>query len=915
MPDWGKHIESAVGDIQLDPARLAEVSEELAQDLDDRYHALLSEGVAQADAERIVISELHSGRLGADLRRVLDPPKLRLEPGSPDPAALLPSLWRDLRYGFRQLRLSPGFTIAALLSLALGIGANTAIFELLDAVRMRTLPVNDPQELAAIRKRGNRVGTGRGGYDLTTAIYEAIRARQQGFSAVSASAAFTVDLSRTGEVHNGRVMFAGGDLFSLLGVGSAAGRLIGPHDDQRGCSNPPAVVSYAYWQAEMGGRTNVIGERVWVQRHPFLIVGVTPRSFFGLDVGRRFDVALPLCAEPLVYGEGALYDNPIGFWIGMVGRLKPGWTMERASAQLRAMSPAIMQATMPRKYNAEQRQQYAKSVLSAEPAATGRSRLRDTYNQPFWLLLGLAGLVLLIACANLANLMLARAAAREREMAVRLALGASRARLLRQLFSESLLLAVLGALGGIALAQVLGRVLVPFLGSQNAHIFLDLHLDWRVIGFTAGLALVTSILFGLSPALQASRVAPAEVMKSGGRGIVASRSGFSFRRMLVAAQIALSLALVIGALLFVQTFRNLLTQDVGFDPNQILSANVDFSNLKIPMQERVAFWERLTQSVAALPGVQSVARAMAGPVNGGNWNEEINVPLAGTVKQLSWFDAISPGYFATIRNRLIAGRDFTDKDGHGAPAVAIISRTFATKLFHDPAPIGKTFGVVQYGDKPDVIYQVVGVTEDLKYENLRKGFDPVAYVPDRLNPAPFSQISLVIRSNQPADILMPETRRALLQVNPDLVLQFSRLKDDMADTLVAERLMAMLAGFFGVLAIILAVVGLYGVIAYMVARRTNEIGIRMALGANRGSILGLVMREVAGICAIGLGVGLGLTLAAGPAARSLLFQLRPTNPATLLAAILGVGIIAVLASLLPAWRAAKLDPLVALHEE
>src|SRR5215469_574874 len=917
MPDWRKHLDAALAsqknEAELESARLVEVREELAEHLDDRYHALLAEGREPAEAEQKVVTELQAGTLRSQLQGVLKrAPKIEAEQDSPN---FFSSAWRDIRYGFRQLRLSPGFALAALLSLALGIGANTAIFELLDAVRMRTLPVQNPQQLASIRKPGPRTGEGRGGAEFTTALFEAARARQQGFSAVAGWAVSTLDLSRSGEVRNGRVMFAGGDLFNSLGVGSALGRLIGPQDDHRGCSNPPAVVSYAYWQTELGGNSSAIGGQVWVNRHPFVVVGITPASFFGLEVGRRFSVALPLCAESMAYGESSLYDNPIGWWVGAIGRLKPGWTVQRASAQLAAISPAILQATMPEKYNTEQRQEYAKSVLDAEPAATGSSRLRDTYNQPFWLLLGLSALVLLIACANLANLMLARAAAREREMAVRLALGASRVRLLRQLLAESLLLASLAAVLGALLAQVLSRALVPFLGSKNQHIFVDLHLDWRVLTFTAALAFITCFLFGLSPALQASRVAPAEVMKSGGRGIVASRSRFGFRRLLVVAQIALSLTLVIGALLFVRTFRNLLDQDAGFDPNPILIADVDFSNLKVPLQDRVAFRQRLTDAVATVPGVQSVSRAMAGPVNGGNWNEEINIPLAGTVKKLSWFDAVSPGYFSTIRNPLIAGRDFTDHDGPGAPRVAIISRTFATKLFHDPAPIGKTFGVTQYGNKPDEIYQVVGVAEDLKYENLRKGFAPIAYVPDVLNPEPQSAVSVLVRSNQPGDVLTPEIRRALFQVNPDLVLQFSRLKDDIADTLVAERLMAMLAGFFGALAIVLAIVGLYGVIAYIVARRTNEIGIRMALGAHRSNILLLIMKEVGVICIAGIVAGLALSAALGPAARSLLFGMKPTDPSTLVSATAGVAIIATIASFIPALRAAHLDPVVALHEE
>jgi putative ABC transport system permease protein len=914
MPDWRKYVEAALAGEQLEPARLAEVCEELAEHLDDRYHAQLAKGCKPVEAEQQVLEELHEGKLAAELRSILKAASQSEAP--PDSASFFSSVWRTLRYGFRQLRLRPGFALAALLSLALGIGANTAIFELLDAVRMRTLPVKNPQQLAAIRKPGDRTGEGRGVPDLTTALFDAVRARQQTFDTIAAWSADTMDLSRTGEVHNGRVMFVGGDMFNLLGVGSALGRLIAPEDDQRGCANPPAVVSYAYWQNELGGSNNVIGKPVWVARHPFVVAGVTASSFFGLDVGRRFDIAVPLCAESIVYGEGSLYDNPIGWWIGAIGRLKPGWTIQRASAQLAAMSPAIMQATMPQKYNTEQRQEYAKFTLDAEPAATGRSRLRDKYDQPFWLLLGLSGLVLLIACANLANLMLARATAREREMAVRLALGASRPQLIRQLLAESLLLAVVGTIFGALLAQVLSRMLVPFLGSRNQHIFVDLHLDWRVLAFMAALALITCVLFGLSPALQASAVAPAEAMKIGGRGVVTSRSGFGFRRVLVATQIALSLTLVIGALVFVRTFRNLLTQDPGFDPNHILVVRADFGNIRVPIKERMAFRQRLTDMVAAVPGVQFVSRALAGPVNGGNWNEEINIPLTGTVKQWSWFDSVSPGYFTTIGNSLIAGRDFNDKDGPGAPKVAIISRTFASKLFHESTPVGKTFAVIQYGDKPDMVYQVVGVVEDLKYESLQKGFAPIAYLPDMQTPSGSpTAVSLLVRSSAPGDVLTPEIRRALLQVNPDLALQFGQLKDDIADGLVAERLMAMLAGFFGALAIVLAVVGLYGMIAYMVARRTNEIGIRMALGAHRFNILRLIMREVAAICGIGLVAGLALSAAVGPAMRSLLFGMKPSDPATLTAGAVGVAIVAGIASFIPALRAAQLDPMIALHEE
>jgi len=920
MPDWRAHLDSALAQERLDPARAMEVREEIAEHLEDRYDSLLAEGMRPGDAERQVLSELQQGTLGIELGELMRVAPLHSYENRPGIRGFFSSVLADLRYGVRQLRLSPGFALAALLSLALGIGANTAIFELLDAVRMRTLPVKNPNELASVKityKPHGRTGRFRGQPDLTRGIYESARSQQQAFTDLAAWSGFTVDLSRSGEAHNGSLMLASGNLFDLLGVGTVMGRLIGPADDQPGCATAPAVVSYGYWQREMGGRGSAVGEQVWVNRHPFPVVGITAPSFFGLEVGDQFDVALPLCAEPLVSRDDTVYNMARAWWLGAVGRLKPGWDLRKASAQLAAISPGIMQATMPPEYNSEQRATFSELKLGALPAATGYSELRETYDRPFWLLLGISALVLLIACANLANLMLARAAAREREMAVRLALGASRARLLRQFLSESLLLAGLGALAGVLLAQILGRALVPLLGSPNERIFVELHIDWRVLSFSAALALVTCIVFGLSPALQASGVAPSEAMKAGSRGVIASRSRFAFRRALVAMQIALSFTLVIGALLFVRTFRNLLTVDPGFQAERIIVARVDFSSLHIPPSESTRFKHRLRDAVGAIPGVQSAASNRVEPAHGHDWNEDINIPSTDTYKAEAWFNRVSPGFFATLGNPLLAGRDFSDRDGPDTPNVAIVSRAFANKLFHDPAPLGKTFGIVQYGDKPDELYQVVGITEDLKYAELREEFAALVYLPDSQTPA--SEIEnrtiLMIRSDQPAEALVPEIRQRLLAVNPELVLRFSRMKDDVAEGLVAERLMAMLAGFFGVLAIALAAVGLYGVIAYMVARRTNEIGIRMALGADRARILLLIMREVAAICAVGLVVGLALAFAAAPAIRSLLYGLRPTDPVTLAVAAVGIGALAVIASLLPALRAAQLDPMVALHEE
>src|SRR5437764_8095573 len=564
MPDWASDIRPHLAGLGLEPARESAIIEELAQHLDDRYQELLASGQfrSEDEARRAVIAELNDGRLGAKLKSVLRNAPQRIVPGDYEQAGLLGSLWKDLRHGTRLLRLNPVFTAVCVLSLALGIGANTAIFQLLDAVRLRTLPVKDPQQLADVRTvytPHGRTGDFRGGNSrLTLALYEQIRDQQQGFSGLSAFSTQTMNLSPGGEARYARALWVSGNFFDVLGVGPTVGRVFSPADDQRGCSSPGVVLSYAFWQREFGGQPSALGRTLLVERHRFELIGVTPPSFFGPEVGRMFDVALPLCAEPLINGEDSNALKPFAWWLAAIGRLKPGWTLRRASAQLAAISPRIMQATLPPTYDAVNRKDYLEFRLGGLPVASGFSSLRTQYESSLWLLMAISGLVLLIACANLGNLMIARSSAREREMAVRLALGASRSRLIRQLLAESMMLAVLGALAGAALAQVLSRLLVAFLRSDSTTLFVDLHPDWRVLGFTAGLALLTCIIFGLAPALQASRTAPVEAMKAGGRGVVGT-GRFGFRRALVVSQVALSLVLLVGALLFVRTFVNLVT--------------------------------------------------------------------------------------------------------------------------------------------------------------------------------------------------------------------------------------------------------------------------------------------------------------------------------------------------------------------
>jgi putative ABC transport system permease protein len=597
----------------------------------------------------------------------------------------------------------------------------------------------------------------------------------------------------------------------------------------------------------------------------------------------------------------------MSWWIATFGRLKPGWTLDRASAQLAAISPGIYSATLPDKYDAVARKAYLKQHLGAFPAATGISQLRNYYEDPLWLLLALSGLVLLIACANLANLMLARASVREREMALRLTLGASRSRLIRQLLAESLLLASLGTLAGVALAQVLSRALVAFLSTQQSQVFVSLALDWRVLGFAAALTLLTCLLFGVVPAIQASRTEPGVAMKAGARGSTPGRDRFLLRRALVVSQVALSLVLLTGALLFVRTFQNLITANAGFQQDDILVANIDFSPLKLPGENQMAFEQQLIDRMQAVPGVTSVAETLVVPLSLNGWDDIIDI-ANGPQREDVTFNRVSPNYFRTMQTTLLAGRDFNQTDTPTSPRVAIVSEAFARKYYGGANPVGRIFRDSNPEKAP---YQIIGLVKDTKYYELREQPLPLIFVSFTQKLGPEEHSVLMIRSSEPLPPLLASIKQASNEINSGIVLNFSVFKTQIREGLLREQLMATLSGFFGALATILAMVGLYGVISFMVLRRRSEIGVRMALGANRADILRMVLREAA----ILLAVGTALSLAAGTAARSMLYGLKASDPRTLAIAIAGIAAIALLASLLPAQRAATVDPMVALREE
>ena len=840
--------------------------------------------------------------------------------------ALLDALWlqprrwedamiQDLRFGVRMLLKNKGFTTIAILSLALGIGANTAIFQLLDAVRLRTLPVRAPQELFEVRM-ANMDGA-RGGVwrepSVTFPIWEQIRDRQQAFSGIFAWGTDTVNLAPGGEVRRARMLYVSGDFFNTLGVNAARGRVFTNTDDQRGCATPGIIVSHDFWQSEYGGDANIVGRQLTFADHSFEVIGVTPANFFGMEVGRSFDLSLPICAASLVRGNTRMYSG-IMWWLTVNGRLKPGWTIDQAAAHMQTISPELFATALPPDYPPVSVKDYLESKLIPVAAGTGISELREKYEQSLWLLLAIAALVLLIACANLANLLMARASAREREIAVRQALGASRGRLIRQLLVESLLLASVGAVLGAVLAQALSRLLVAFLSTTADPVFLDLAPDWRVLGFITALAVATCLLFGLAPAIRVTRRQPGATMMASGRGMSANRERFTLRRALTVAQVALSLVLVAGALLFSRSLAKIVTVDMGFRDEGVLTATATFQRLKLPPERVPGFKDELLERVRAIPGVESAAITHIVPLRdwgGGNaWIDGAPREPQGT--RLS---RIGPGYFKTLEVPLLAGRDFDGRDRVGAPNVAIVNQTFARKFLNGANPVGQRLWIEAAPGSPDTLYEIVGLVGDTKYADLREEFRPIVYYAAAQDEGAGAGAQFLIRSRLPQGELVAAVKRVLNEINPAITVNFEGLKPMIDGTILRERLMATLSGFFGLLALLLACIGVYGILSYGVASRTREIGIRMALGARRQSVFWLILREALWLVVVGVVVGLPLIFAVTRLAATLLFDLSPTDPVSLIAAALLLLGVALLAGYLPSRRATRVDPMIALRCE
>ena len=873
------------------------------EDMDEELRAFL-----EASTER----RMRDGMSPEDARRAA-----RLEMGSLETVkeairdagweSAVASWWSDLRYSVRLLAKAPVFTAVVVLTLALGIGANTAIFSLIDSLLLKTLPVEKPEELAQITPSS-----------FTNPLWEQFRGRQDVFSSAFAWGGAAFNLAPGGRVQNANGFWVSGDLFRGLGLHPAAGRLFSVADDRRGCP-ALAVLSYGFWQSRYGASAAAIGSTISLDGHPFQVIGVTPPRFYGMTVGSRLDIAAPLCAIQTLQGAYSWLDRRSTWWLNIGGRVKPGISAAQLKARLAALSPAVYGGAVPRDWDPQSQDNFRKRILQPQPLATGLSGLRGDYEQPLRILMGVVGLVLLIACANIASLLMARAAARGKEMAVRQALGASRLRLVRQLLIECILLSFAGAALGLWLARWGDRVLALSLSSLSQSVFFDFGLDARVLLFTAAVATLTALLFGVVPAFRGTRASLSSVIKVNHAAAGGPRT--RLRLWIVAAQVALSLVLLVAAGLLLRTFRNLATVDLGFDPHHVLLVNVNLFHTKVPRPDYPSIYRDVAARLSALPGVEAAAQSWFTPLSHSVWNTIIQSDVAHPVvgeDDLVCFNLVDPAYFAAMRTPLLAGRNFNDADSAHSPAVAVINQTVARRFFPGRNPIGRTYRAEGAGRKLEPPVEVIGVVKDAKYESVREEPVPTIYRPlaqaadPSLAPA---ELTYELRTPLPQSAMAQAIENAVAQVNRAVPIEIHTLSAQVDDALTRERVLALLAAFFGAVALLLAMIGLYGTLSYLVAQRRIEFGIRLALGATSRSILQLVMRNVAVLLAAGIAAGIGLSLAATRLLGALLFGVAARDPLTMLMGAALLAAVSLAAGLMAARRATRIDPIAALRQE
>ena len=878
-----------------------EMQDEMRIHLELYQADLRRRGVPEDEARRRAFAEF--GSVDARKEECRDAVGLRL----------VDELRGDVRYAFRLLRRSPAFTLVALLSLGLGIGANTAIFSLIDTVLVKTLPVNDPQRLFFVDNSGGKSG---GSSGPPYPCFERLRDHNRFLSGIAAFSERQFKVSIDGVPERVRGQYASGAYFELLGVRATHGRMLTPADDSEpGLGGPHgamAVISDGFWTRRFGRDPAVLGRNVQVGTQWVTIVGVTPPGFFGLQVGTPLDITLPM----MLVEQGL--QSKRGWWLSVIGRLAPGATAEQARAELEALWDGYLtEVGMPR----DKRGYF--SGIALVPAARGANELRRTYGEPLMIVMAIVGVVLLIGCANVANLLLARATARQNEMAVRLAIGASRGRLIRQLLTEGIVLVSLGAGTGLLFARWGASFLVAVLAGPSDRVVLAPHFDVRVLGFTAGVSVATALLFSLAPALRATRVDTAKPGQAG--ATPPNRLG----RTLVVAQVTLSVLLLCGAALFLRTLHNLNTVPSGFDRDGVLTMQVEATvpgrtvTPKTPAEFRAdharlgAIWSGFIERVHEVPGVSSAAASIMNPLIG--WHRGVAIAIQGPSQGAEkdrgiGINEVTDRYFETMGIRLLAGRLFTPRDRFDSPGVAILNETAARAFFGDETPLGRQVSFP--GQRVADQLEIVGVVADARYKDLRTPDGRMAYVPLQQAIDPITSAIVVVRGPGEVTRLAPSIRAIVTKTVPGgFVTGIATMEQNVETSLVRERMLALLATFFAALALILACIGLYGVMAYRVARRTREIGIRIAVGASQQSVVWMMVRETLLLVTIGAALGTLASLAANRYIAGQLFGVTPRDPVAIVAALSVLGIVTMVAGYVPARQASRIDPVRALRAE
>jgi predicted permease len=883
-----------------------ELDKELKFHIETRAQELIANGVAPVEARRRALAEF--GGIEPIKETARDARGTRW----------VEDFFQDVKYALRMLRSNKGFAIAAVLSLAAGIGANAAVFRVIDGLILRPMDVAKPQELIFVHSED--IGGSRFSHPAYLQFAEAGAPAEFAVNTAPNSAQITLN----GATELRSFQLVSGNWFSLLGLGAQTGRVLTPADDSISDPRSVVVISDRYWTRQFARSAAAVGSEIQINKVPVEIVGVAPAGFTGTTIGSPTDFWLPASLQHTVrHRNNASTDNADSSkpwtpqdgiaWLSIIARA-PADTRAALLTRLNARYRQIVERRFEGSGDKTRRERWMRDKIVLADASRGASALRTQLTPALRVLMGMVGLVLLVACANLANLLLARGAARGREFALRLSIGARRSRLVRQLLTESMTLATLGGVAGLAVAWWGGTALLRAVSTTSAPIPVALPVEWRVVAFGVGATILTGILFGLVPALRLSRPSANDALKSGTRVVGSGRRGsLPLVKILVAVQVAVSLLLLTGAVLFFRTFQNLVHVEAGFDRTSVMTARFDTRLAGFDTAQLPAIYARLIDETSRLPGVTSSTIAVVGTVTGAErvGSMEIDGYTPGPGEETRVHEEIvGPAYFSTLGMRLLSGRDFTDRDDERAKKVAIINETFARRYFGTPNPLGRTIG---FSDAKE--FEVIGVVADVRANGLRVDVPSMAYLPLKQRSEEYAR-NLYIRSAGSLETMGPSLKEAIARAVPGLAVREVLPLGELAERTVAtERMISRLTGLFGLLGVAVACLGLYGTIAYSVARRTNEIGVRLALGASPGGVRNMVLKETLTLVGVGVVCGLAMILPLGRLLAAQLYGLSPRDPLTLAASALTVVAVGLLAGVIPAWRAARVNPTSALRAD